>query len=47
MKVCSISRKKIQSDSFSGREVAIELDILSKKWKAGEMNISVPQNLYH
>jgi hypothetical protein len=31
MKVCSISMKKIQSDSISGSEVAVELDILSKK----------------
>jgi hypothetical protein len=34
MKVCSISMKKIQSDSISGSEVAVELDILSKKIKS-------------
>jgi hypothetical protein len=34
MKVCSISMKKIQSDSISGSEVAIEVDILSKKMKS-------------
>jgi hypothetical protein len=34
MKVCSISMKKIQSDSISGSEVAIELDILSNKMKS-------------
>jgi hypothetical protein len=34
VKVCSISMKKIQSDSISGSEVAIELDILSNKMKS-------------
>jgi hypothetical protein len=34
MKVCSISIKKIQSDSISGSEVAIELDILPNKMKS-------------
>jgi hypothetical protein len=33
-KVCSISMKKIQSDSISGREVAVELDIYSNKMKS-------------
>jgi hypothetical protein len=31
MKVCCISMEKIQSDSISGSEVAVELDILSNK----------------
>jgi hypothetical protein len=34
MKVCSISMKKIQSDSISGSEVAPDLDILSNKMKS-------------
>jgi hypothetical protein len=34
MKVCSISMKRIQSDSISGSEVAIQLDILSNKMKS-------------
>jgi hypothetical protein len=34
MKVCSTSMKKIQSDSISSSEVAIELDILSNKMKS-------------
>jgi hypothetical protein len=34
MKVCSISMKKIQSDSISGGEVAVELVILSSKMKS-------------
>jgi hypothetical protein len=38
--------KKIQSDSISGNEVAVEINILSKL-KAGEMKISVSQNVYH
>jgi hypothetical protein len=33
MKVCSISVKKIQSDSISGSEVAVDLDVLSKNEK--------------
>jgi hypothetical protein len=35
----SISVKKIQSDSISGSEVAIELDIFSNKKKAADMII--------
>jgi hypothetical protein len=34
MKVCSISMKQIQSDSISGSEVAVELDVLSNKMKS-------------
>jgi hypothetical protein len=34
MTVCSISMKKVQSDSVSGSEVALELDILSNKMKS-------------
>jgi hypothetical protein len=34
MKVYSISTKKIQSDSISGGEVVVEVDILSNKMKS-------------
>jgi hypothetical protein len=34
MKVCSISMKKVQSDSISGSEVAVEMDIFSNKMKS-------------
>jgi hypothetical protein len=34
MKVCTISMKKIQSDSIIGREVVVELDNLSNKMKS-------------
>jgi hypothetical protein len=34
MNVCSISTKKIHSDSISGSDVAVELDILSYKMKS-------------
>jgi hypothetical protein len=34
MKICSISMKKIQTDSISDSEVAVELDILSNKMKS-------------
>jgi hypothetical protein len=52
MKVCSISVNKIQSDSISGSEVAVELDILSfyntfllylEKWS----NNILPLNMCH